>query len=162
MAASSLTIKQIAQLRRSARTALEQYGMSNATLTFLQGCKQPAYRVQQSRANSLGDKPGYKAGTYLLRMFPTVQRSPRLVRSELVWLRALHDDAQLLVPDPVANSTGRLITAIRSPGNDHAFSCAVTRWVEGRFRLRKDGPGPSSLRSVGGADGQDSCSWPTI
>ena len=136
--------EQVRRLRHVADAVLREYGISDVSFSFLKDCKQPAFRVQKSRTGRAPDGGGaYRQRTFLLRMYRAENGKPSLVRSELLWLRAILADTQIVVPEPVANRHGDLVT------KHSTFHCALTRWVDGRFYLRKNGPGPTALRKVG-------------
>jgi Ser/Thr protein kinase RdoA (MazF antagonist) len=82
-------------------------------------------------------------------MFAAKDREPAMIRSELAWLRAILEDTRIIVPEPMANLRGNTVTSVSCGQDGDAFHCALTRWVEGRLYLRKNGPGPAALRQVG-------------
>jgi Ser/Thr protein kinase RdoA (MazF antagonist) len=143
------------KLRSVARAALVKHGLTVVKLSFLAGCKQPAFRVRVS-SRGIQESPGahYDENTMLLRIFPGGTRAPAVIRSELQWLGSILMDTRLVVPKPVLTREGDSVVAISAPGDARAYHCALTSWVKGRLYLRKGGPGPRALRLVGMAMAQ--------
>lgn len=114
-----------------AQTALTQYNISDARLFFLGHSENITFRIETS--NSYSGKPA----KFLLRIHhPIAQQSDSIwqqhnvINSELLWLSALHRDTNLIVPKPMQNKNGTLVTSIaidRKP----PLNCTLMEWVEG-------------------------------
>jgi hypothetical protein len=64
------------------------------------------------------------------------------------WLAAVREDTPLMVPKPLANHAGALVTRVEASDVPEARDCVVFHWVDGRFYRSKLGPG--ALEQVGG------------
>lgn len=80
------------------------------------------------------DAPG---GRFLLRINRPGNRSEAEIESEMAWLAALRRDTELQVPEPVATSDGRLAVTVDDPGVPGPRTCALLRWIDGRFVNRR-------------------------
>jgi Ser/Thr protein kinase RdoA (MazF antagonist) len=87
------------------------------------------------------------ASHFALRMYPPRTGDSRVLRSQCLWLRALNRDKRLSLPRPVSTDADEDVIVVRS-GNV-SWRCTLMRWVEGRPRLRPDGPRQNVLRQVG-------------
>lgn len=140
------------KLRSIARAALDQYGIVDAKLSFLAGCKQPAFRVRSLNKSIHASRDArYNENMFLLRMFPDGARAPAAIRSELQWIGGILKDTSIVVPMPVSDRDGELVFKASLPGDNDVYHCALTRWVKGRIFLRPTGPGAHLLRFVGRA-----------
>jgi Ser/Thr protein kinase RdoA (MazF antagonist) len=72
----------------------------------------------------------------------------------LRWLSSILIDTRLVVPQPLLTGGGDSVVAVSVPGDARDYHCVLTRWVKGRFYLKKGGPGPRALRLVGRAMAQ--------
>lgn len=155
---------EVQQLRATklAEIALDRYGLSDARLQFLrQGFIQVFRVVHPSR------------GEFALRMYsaPPVDsdakgggnatrlRSPETLRSQLLWLKALGRETDLLVPEPVPLANGSLVDyvsfddlplrhrflrrvwsryrATYHPAHPGRF-CVLLKWVPGEHKRGED------------------------
>lgn len=86
-------------------------------------------------------------GRYVLRISKPAWRTHEQIRSEAVWLTAIRRDTDLVVPEPVANEDGELVTTAQAQGVPEARHCVLFRWVDGqRYRERLS---PVALERVG-------------
>jgi Ser/Thr protein kinase RdoA (MazF antagonist) len=53
------------------------------------------------------------------------------VNSELLWLEALCQDTDLVLPQPIRNQSGALVTQVQSPEAGEKINCTLLRWVVG-------------------------------
>jgi Ser/Thr protein kinase RdoA (MazF antagonist) len=118
-----------------ARSVLASYGLKNASLTRLGGADNTNFRVDADESFALRlRKPG---------------RSDRVaVASELAWLGRLQADTLLVVPEPVVNGSGELITGITFAGEAETLA-TLTRWVQGAIPPTADALSPEQLASTG-------------
>jgi Ser/Thr protein kinase RdoA (MazF antagonist) len=126
---------QVRRLAGLARTALGAYPVPGPHLRLLGHSWNTTFRVTAAG----GDQ-------YMLRIHHRVQTSVAAVRSELLWLAALHEEG-LRVPEPVPNEEQRLVTVAAHPGVPEPRLCVLFRWIEGRFLYR--GLTPSHLARAG-------------
>jgi Ser/Thr protein kinase RdoA (MazF antagonist) len=68
-----------------------------------------------------------------LRIQKPAQASLAAARSEALWLAALRQDSNLVVPEPVRNRNGELVTLLSSPSLSPPRHCVLFTWVAGRF-----------------------------
>jgi Ser/Thr protein kinase RdoA (MazF antagonist) len=119
---------------RLARSALEHYALAAPPrrVTLLQRERQSVYMIEADRR-----------GPYVLRLYSGRGPLPARIRSQCQWLSAIRRDTKLIVPEPVANRDGAFVTRF------DGASAVLTRWVAGRRRFRRDGPGVGALEKVG-------------
>lgn len=120
-----------------------------------------AYDVRPVRMAPLprGDNVAFRLETvdgqrYVLRIHRVggnpwhPQRNAAHVESELTWLAALRRETDLVVPEPVPNRLGELLTIAEVEGVPEPRICVLLRWVEGRFLSA--GLTPRHMDRVGG------------
>ncbi len=84
---------------------------------------------------------------YMLRICHPRRTSVEPVRSELLWLAALNQETDLLVPEPVQNKETQYVTVIADANIPRASLCVLFFWTPGRFLSRT--LTPSHLFQVG-------------
>jgi len=132
--------------RELARAALEGYGMDAASLKFLQYFGNIIYRV---------DVPGYYhrrqddgvfiPGRYILRIHGMGDADA--IRSEMTWLAALNQEADLPVPAPVPAANGSLLVTIHTESIPNCRVVTLMRWLDGR--RYQAGLRPKHLQALG-------------
>jgi Ser/Thr protein kinase RdoA (MazF antagonist) len=127
---------QLWRLRRLAVAALAAYDLHEPRLTALMHGDNTTFRVDLAT----GER-------YVLRIHRSVAKTPEVVRSELLWLAALQQEAELVVPRPVPTRDGELLTIARVEGVPEPRICVLFRWINGRFL--EDGLTPAHLQRVG-------------
>ncbi len=140
------------RLRKLAETALESYGLSGASLTFMHYEGNVIFRVDvpgPAPAQN-GDSP-YVPNRYNLRILSISDLDT--IASELTWLAALRREAGLPVPEPVPTLNGELMTAITTPGVPQGRVVSLMRWVDGR-QLTEKSLRPHHVRAWGQLVGQ--------
>ncbi|MDQ3327676.1 MAG: phosphotransferase, partial [Chloroflexota bacterium] len=90
---------------------------------------------------------------YRLRLHPPQGRDPIAIRSELLWLAALHTEAGLVVPEPVATRTGELSGTVRGENAGTGRFCVLFRGEEGRSVGEADLT-PETFQRAGAAIGR--------
>jgi len=123
------------RLRNLASLALAHYGIEQAELTFLSHVSSPVLRVDL--AAPIASIQGTR---FVLRIHNPEELSPAMLRSELQWLVALHRDLDIVVPEPLLNNEGDLLTEVTSDDIPGARVVVMLHWVEGRFRNAQLGP----------------------
>src|SRR5689334_13411450 len=117
---------QLRRLRRLAEQALARYDLGVVHLTFIQSWRNTTFGVAVASAGSDSTQ------RYVLRIIrPDAEE--KVVRSELFWLGALRRDTSILVPAPVPNREGDLLTTVKMAGLAAPRQCVLFRWVPGRF-----------------------------
>lgn len=127
---------QLNRLRRLAVKALAEYDLYDFRLTVLQHEGNTTFRVDVAN----GDR-------YVLRIHWPKLRTVEAVRSEMIWLAALRQRADLAVPEPTPTRDGKLLTIAELEEIPEPRICVLFRWIPGRFldaRLT-----PSHLERVG-------------
>ena len=112
--------------------ALSAYAIKPLRSDLLQSDRQIVFHLVAARGRE-----------YALRIYPPGQRDRRTIWSQCQWLRAIARDTDLLVPEPIPNRDGDDVTPLNGGW------CTLTRWVPGRRRFWKNGPGADVLRNVG-------------
>jgi Ser/Thr protein kinase RdoA (MazF antagonist) len=121
------------RLRKQAQAAVEAYGLSRARVRVLGYSGNTHYRVDASQSVGLGSDDGpYWRDHYLLRLHQPHYQTRAAIESELLWLQALLHDTKLVVPQPVTNLDGELVTVTAIPGLPAPQYATLLRWVKGR------------------------------
>lgn len=128
---------QVRRLRRLAQSALAEFGLSNARLTFIAHGENTTFRV-----DAPGVAPGqpadgpFVAQRYVLRVHRPGYQSAPSITSELAWLTALRRATDLAVPEPVPTSQGTFLARASAPGVTEGRNCSLLRWLKGRHANR--------------------------
>ena len=124
--------------------ALAEYDLGEHTRAFIQHSDNATFKVED---------PGGDA--YLLRIHVPVSSAmgahgadPAMIRSELQWLDALSRDTDLVLPEPVRNRAGALVTGVPGDGGSAPVNCTLMRWVEGQ-PYHRDLESERTARSIG-------------
>jgi Ser/Thr protein kinase RdoA (MazF antagonist) len=70
---------------------------------------------------------------FVLRLTADEHYPVTALQGELAWLAALHAETPLLVPEPIPNALGELLTTVRTPHIPVVRHCCLFRWLPGRF-----------------------------
>ena len=125
---STLTeLGQLARLRRLGRNALARYPheVARGSLRVIRHEHNATFRV---------DAP---AGRSLLRINRHGAHGEAEVESEMAWLTAIRRDTHLIVPEPARAIDGSFVVTVEDPGIPEPRSCALLRWIDGRFIDRR-------------------------
>ncbi len=112
---------QFRRLRHLALRALASYPFDAFHLKAIQHRENATFRLRTNDRR------------YLLRVIRPGYKAPAVVQSEMMWLNAITQETDLVVPEPIANREGKLLTVISVPGVPEPRICALFGWVEGRF-----------------------------
>jgi Ser/Thr protein kinase RdoA (MazF antagonist) len=126
---------QVGRLKGLALKALEQYPIVPTKVTPLVHLFNSTFRVDTAD------------GRFVLRINRPWDRSQAEIHSEMTWLAAIRQETPLIVPDPLTNFAGELVTQVEVSGVPEPRDCVVFRWVDGRFYRKR--LGPSALGRVG-------------
>jgi Ser/Thr protein kinase RdoA (MazF antagonist) len=113
---------QVRRLRRLALQALTAYDVDQPRLTPLTHADNTTFRVDTVD----GER-------FVLRIHRPSRKTPDEVRSELLWLDALHQENNLIVPIPVPTRDGDLLTIASVAEVPEPRMCVLLRWLPGRF-----------------------------
>lgn len=127
---------QVGRLKALALEALEQYPVKVTKISPLVHLFNSTFRVETDN------------GRFAMRINRPHDRSQAEIRSEMQWLAAIRKETPLVVPDPLMNKGGDLVTRVEVSGVPEPRDCVLFHWVDGRFYRRKLGPG--ALQRVGG------------
>jgi Ser/Thr protein kinase RdoA (MazF antagonist) len=112
---------QVRRLRQLAEKALAAYELGDARFELLNCWNNTTFRVDTATER------------YVLRINrPGFQDTPA-IRSELIWLTALKQEANLNVPEPVPNKDGELLTTVSVAVVPQPRDCVLFRWLNGQF-----------------------------
>jgi Ser/Thr protein kinase RdoA (MazF antagonist) len=122
-----------------ALTALAQYNFSVAQLVFLGHSENVTFRIDTRNNQNFATSGEYEEQElFLLRIhYPIAKVSDRIwrqhavIESELVWLTALYEDTDLVVPYPVQNLSGNFITSVGIDDISETLNCTLLKWVDG-------------------------------
>ena len=107
--------------------------MSNARLRLLRQAGNTIFRVW---ADDMPDErisgDLFEKGQYLLRVHQPGYQEMEAIELELAWLTAMRRQADLPVPEPIANLDGRWLLPVRDYGVPGTRNCSLLRWVKGR------------------------------
>lgn len=111
-----------------ASRALAAYGMKGYSLSFIRHSDNVTFKVEGSDAKD-----------YLLRIHIPVTHAMGThgadydaVNSELLWLEALSQDTDLVLPNPVRNRDGELVTPLPVENTIDPVNCTLLHWLEGQ------------------------------
>jgi len=127
---------QLRRLRRLAIKALTEYDIDKPHLTLLQHEGNTTFRIDLAD----GER-------YALRIHYPALRTVQAVRSEMMWLAALRQETDLVVPEPMLTLDRELVTVVSTEAIPEPRICVVFRWIPGRFV--DDRLAPSHLERVG-------------
>jgi Ser/Thr protein kinase RdoA (MazF antagonist) len=127
---------QLRRLRRLALAALAAYDLHEPRLAALLHGDNTTFRVDLAD----GER-------YVLRIHRSAGKTPEVVRSELAWLAALQQEAELVAPSPVPTRAGEPLTIAGVEGVPEPRICVLFRWISGRFL--DAGLTPAHLQRVG-------------
>lgn len=126
---------QISRLRSLAENALARYEVQVTAMKSLLHLENTTFRVDSEDER------------YVLRINRPGHRDRDQIRSEGMWLEAISRDTDLVVPQPVRNRDGELVTAAGARGVPEERNCILFRWVEGQFYRKR--LSPLAFRRVG-------------
>lgn len=109
------------RLRKIALAALVDYDLDVARLRLITNSYNGIFRVDTS--------DGQK---YILRVCLPLEHTQEQIRSEVVWLQAIHRDTDLLVPQPLTTRNGEFFTVKEVSGVPEPRYCVIFSWVAGR------------------------------
>ena len=119
------------RLRKLAEWAVAAYGLSGASLRFIQHGENAIYRVDAPPCVAIAVEDGpYLPNRYVLRIH--VMDDEEAIASELSWLIALSQEAGLPVPAPVPTPNGEHLVRIVTPEMPHGKIVTLLRWLDGR------------------------------
>jgi Ser/Thr protein kinase RdoA (MazF antagonist) len=134
-------------MRQLAQTAMNAYGLADARFKFLKYAGNTLFRVQEINATNLPKDDMFLPGQYLLRIHQSGYQTTEAIELELMWLRAMRQEADLPIPEPILTQEGKLLTQVCLPGITEQRNCSLLRWVKGRFITK--GIGPHHYRAQG-------------
>lgn len=120
--------RKVDRLPRLAAEALAEYDLGTARLVPLRRSDNAMFGVTTAGGQR-----------YVLRLHRQSGnpwhpvRGASEVAAEMAWLAALRRDTDLVVPEPVPNRPGSLVTIVESDDGLEPTTCVLMRWVEGRF-----------------------------
>ena len=127
---------QLKRLKVLAAKALQAYAVQGFHLTALPHSENTNFRVDVVT----GER-------YALRIHRPNLRTEEAVRSEMMWLAALRQETDLVVPEPTPTRDGNLLTVASIEEVPEPRICVLFRWIPGRFF--DDKLTPSHLERVG-------------
>jgi Ser/Thr protein kinase RdoA (MazF antagonist) len=121
--------------------ALCNYGLENAQLTRLRGASNTNFKVDTDDQS------------YVLRLHTCACHDRVAIASELAWLSSLQSDTTLVLPKPIVNLNGELVTGIPADTEPETL-CTLMSWVEGKIPPTVDTLTDEQLAKVGSLMGQ--------
>jgi Ser/Thr protein kinase RdoA (MazF antagonist) len=126
-------LTRLGRLRRNrqlAETALNNYGLGGARLTFLRYFANITYRVDVPVTLKRDSSSPYVPNRYLLRIL--LSDNWENAQGEMAWLAALSNGTDLPIPAPLLTQDGELLTRIVTPGIPGGRIVSMMLWVDGR------------------------------
>jgi Ser/Thr protein kinase RdoA (MazF antagonist) len=119
------------RMRQLASAALEQFGVRQGRFHLLRQAGNTLFRLQTP---SLPESPDdlFEPDQYLLRVHEPGYQEPEAIELELSWLKAMRQEADLPVPEPVPAPDGRCLLSVEVPGIPGSRHVSLLRWVKGR------------------------------
>jgi len=128
-------LERLYRFRQLAKNALRGYGMESAELRFLQYGENVIYRVDYPNGPySSGNDTLYVPDRYLLRLHAWDE--PEYINSEMIWLSALANSANLPVPVPLRTLDGDYLFKISDPDLGVSRWVTLLCWIDGRKRTK--------------------------
>ena len=125
---------QIARLRKLANAALQRYDIGEVSLHFLSNTDNTVFRVDRTAEGSQQIENPDVPRRYVLRITRPGKYSPEMIKAKLLWLSALRNQANLVVPEPVPAADGAFVQEVSVAGVPQPRHCVLFRWIHGRFR----------------------------
>jgi Ser/Thr protein kinase RdoA (MazF antagonist) len=119
---------QVRRIKQLAETALATYDLGDVYLTPLAHFFNTTFRIDTCPQSEDAHEK-----RYVIRIHRPGAQNAQVIQSELLWLQALRHDTGLVVPVPVPNRAGGLVTSASIAGVPEPRQCVVFRWVDGRF-----------------------------
>lgn len=122
---------QVKRLKRLAQQALLNYNLGQVQLVGLAHGENTTFKVEvEDNSSSQNLK---ELNKYVLRIYRHNKHSITAIHSELLWLASLHQENDLVVPEPMPTREGSLLAIAEAPGVPERRCCALFRWLPGRF-----------------------------
>jgi Ser/Thr protein kinase RdoA (MazF antagonist) len=120
------------RLRGVAANALGRYGLDpRSKIALLNHSENTTYRLDDPRTGK----------RRVLRVHRTGYHTEAGIRSELLWMKVLNDEAGVHTPQAIPGTDGELIQRVDAAGMDEPRHVVLFEWVEGRV--------PDQTRLVG-------------
>ncbi len=122
-----------------ALTALAQYNVSATQLVFLGHSENLTFRIHTADGeNGATSGDCDQQALFLLRIhYPIARLSDRIwreravIESELIWLTALNENTDLVVPYPMQNLNDTFVTSVAIDDTGETLNCTLLNWVDG-------------------------------
>jgi Ser/Thr protein kinase RdoA (MazF antagonist) len=138
----------IRRLHKQAQAALKAYGLSKAKIKFIGYSGNTHYQIDSSKCAQRELGVGrFWENHFILRLHQPNYQTGEAIQSELLWLQALLQDTELVVPEPIYNTKGELVTITDVPGLPSPQYATLLRWVKGQ-KISK-GIGPHHYEALG-------------
>jgi Ser/Thr protein kinase RdoA (MazF antagonist) len=108
-----------------AKVALVHFGLANADLQLILQRATAIYRVTHSGTGQ----------QYVLRLHHPNRHPIICVQSELVYLKAICENTDLRVPEPIPTTDGQLLSVVTHDGEQRY--AALFKWVPGRHKRKR-------------------------
>ena len=134
------------RFRQLAEMVLHEYGLDNAGLQLLQYGENVIYRVNLKKPiGQREDNDPFLSDRCILRLH--AWDNLEYINSEMIWLAALSEEAELPVPAPLRTKEGSYFTKVSSPKLPKGKCATLLRWLDGR-KLEKS-IRPKHLHAIG-------------
>ena len=116
---------------RLALTALAQYNVGAAQLIFLGHSENVTFRVDTRDGENFATFKVLRIHHPITQFRDRIWQQQAVIESELMWLTALHQDTDLVVPYPLQNLSGTFITSVAIDDTSTTLNCTLLNWVNG-------------------------------
>lgn len=110
-----------AHLEKVGGIALQQCGVFDSKLSFISDTGNVIFR---------GDTLDQ---SYSVRVYPEPFRSRFEIHGELDWLLDLRQNTDVLVPEPLKNTSGDLVQEVAAPDGGNKFQVVIFHWIPGEI-----------------------------
>ena len=112
------------RLRTLALNALTQYDLDITKVQFISDWTNTIFRIRTKNRLS-----------YMLRTCEPEWRTEEDLRSEVMWLQALHRDTDIGAPEPIQTRNGEDLIEVFADGVPESRRCLVTSWLPGSMMI---------------------------
>ncbi|MEH2014274.1 hypothetical protein [Nostoc sp.] len=111
-----------------ALTALAQYNVVAAQLVFLGHSENMTFRVDTRDGENSATFKVLRIHHPITQLGDRIWQQHAIIESELMWLIALHQDTDLVVPYPLQNLSGTFITSVAIDDTNTTLNCCTLRY----------------------------------
>ncbi|MEH2465572.1 hypothetical protein [Nostoc sp.] len=108
-----------------ALTVLAQYNVGAVQLVFLGHSENVTFRVDTRDGENSAAFKVLRIHYLIAQLSDRIWQQQAVIESELMWLTALHQDTDLVVPYPLQNLSGTFITSVAINDTSATLNCTL-------------------------------------